>query len=226
MKCLSVNTAGKILSISIVDDDKVLYLFEEPERKGQGNNLVGYIRKAMAETSVSFDDIGLMSVVTGPGSFTGIRVGIAAMRGYALASGIDVIGVSAFDMFAKQTADKINIIAIESWREELYFAFKDENGKDILEPVNISPANLKEYLSSNGLDGREYIFSGDATDKLRDIFSESEFADCSNINAATVAFMAISKKCSGKDFSKPVPYYLRSADVSVSCKIQQRTIGE
>ena len=227
MKCLAINTAGKILSIAVVEDDKCLYLFEEEERRGQGNLLIGYIEKAIKELNMPFEDIDLMAVVTGPGSFTGIRVGIAATRGYSIATRIPVIGVSAFDMFEKLKEGKINIIAIESWREELYFAFRDEAGKDITSPVNISPKSLLEYLKSNNILKSKFIVSGDAKDKLKEVLPEAEFIDCSSINAVDVAKIAMAKKDkSSNSFEKPKPYYMRTADISVSKKIVKRTIVE
>ena len=226
MKCLAINTAGKILSIAIVEDDNLLYLFEEEERRGQGNNLIGYIEKALNEVKLEVADIDLMAVVTGPGSFTGIRVGISAMRGYSLATKIPVIGISAFDMFEDIEIGKINIIAIESWREELYFAFKDEKGKDIVDAVNISPNNILSYLENNDLFGKEFVISGDAGEKLRDVLPNAEFIDCSNINSFNVAKIAIDKKIKVEVIEKPTPYYLRPADISESTKAVKRTIVE
>ncbi len=226
MKCLAINTAGKILSIAVVDDNgSVLSVFEAPERRNQGNNLVGHINNVLEDASISFKDIDLMAVVTGPGSFTGIRVGISAMRGFALATKIPVIGVDAFEMFTKAVEDKVNIVVIESWREELYFAFKDYNGANISEPINISPKELQIYLDENKLSDKEFIITGDAVEKLEEILPSAEFIDCTNVSAVDVAKLAISKKQSGDAIEKPTPYYLRSADITVSRKMQ-RTIGE
>lgn len=223
MKCLAVNSAGKTLSIAVVEDSSnSLAVFEAPERRDQGNKLIGYINKTVEEAGISFDDLDLMAVVTGPGSFTGIRVGISAMRGFAIASKLPVVGVDAFEMFAKPTEGKINIVAIESWREELYFAFKGEDGADISEPVNVSPKELLDHLDK----AKQYIVSGDAADKLKEILSDAEFVNCSNINSVDVAKIAIDKMSAGEEIVKPVPYYLRAADISVSTKIVKRTIGE
>lgn len=219
---LSINSAGKVLSIAITDNDNTLYLYEAPERRDQGNKLITHISKGLESCGRKYSDIGFMGVVTGPGSFTGIRVGIAAVRGIAISLKVPVVGVSAFDLFAAPTAGKINMIAIESWRSELYFAFRNEQGKNVFEPINVLPEELKVYLQNNNIDARQLIVSGDAAENLKTVFSDSVFLINDNINAKTVAKLALEKINSVEAIIKPVPYYLRSADITLSNKVQRK----
>ncbi len=200
MICLAVNTANSVLSIALVDGDKTLSYFSTVETRDQGNVLIMNIKEALLEHNIAFKDIGLLGVVTGPGSFTGIRIGIAAVRGIAMAAKVPIVGMTSFDLYAEPKADFTNIVAIESWREELYFRVEGQ------EPVNLTPEDFVKKLK----DGNYYV-SGDAREKLRDHLPKAEFS-VNDPNAEHLAKLALAK---GPDAVRPVPYYLREPDVTI-----------
>lgn len=217
MKCLAVNTATKVLSIALVDGDKVLHLFETPEMRDQGNLLLGHVKDGLAQNRLSFADLDLLAVVTGPGSFTGIRLGLAALRGIALAADKPLIGMTSFDMFAVREPGAANIVAVESWREELYFALLDETGLPLTEYMNETPEiflrRAQPFIPAN----QKIIISGDAKRTVAGLLGQAVVADKDN-NAADVARLAIGKFKPGVEFEKPLPFYLREADVTISSK--------
>ena len=140
MKCLAVNTANMLLSVSVTDGARVLHSFETPETRDQGNLLLKHAREGLDAAGWGYENLELLSVVTGPGSFTGIRIGLAAMRGIALASGKPIIGISSFELFAESRAGFKNIVCVESWREELSLQLEG------VEPVNVPPEPLAKTL--------------------------------------------------------------------------------
>lgn len=232
MKCLAVNTATKVLSLAITGGEKTLHFFETPETRDQGNLLLGHIMSGMKEHNISFADFDLLAVVIGPGSFTGIRVGLATMRGLALAADKPLIGLSSFDMFAVTGHDTLNIVAVESWREELYFAVLDGEGHPMIECMNETPERFAERFH-HGLPGdHEIILSGDAATALVPYFPQAAISG-NRVDAVNVAQLALQKfkrasaealginsapgRCVA--FPKPVPYYLREADITISPKI-------
>jgi len=217
MKCLAVNTATKVLSIAIVDGGKTLHLFETPEMRDQGNVLLGHIKSGLAENKISFSDLDLLAVVTGPGSFTGIRVGLATMRGIALAADKPLIGISSFEMFAAAEEDAVNIVAVESWREELYFAVLDGEGRSLIECMNETPDVFFKRFHHHLPTGRKIIISGDAKESAAALFPQAILKD-KEANAADVARLAVRQFKKGAVLAKPIPYYLREADVTISRK--------
>lgn len=207
LKCLAVNTANSLLSIALVDDEEVLYRYETDETRNQGNLLLSHIDLGLKGAGCGYPDLGLMAVVTGPGSFTGIRIGIAAMRGLAFASGVPLVGISSFDLFREERAGRKNIICLESFREELYLQCGDET------PVNRKPADFVSGLEKDG----NYLISGDARHKLKDVLPEAEISALMP-TAVEAAALALEKFRKGGVGEKPVPFYLRDADVSFSAK--------
>lgn len=222
---LSLNSAGSILSFAVTEDEKTLYLYEALERRDQGNSIIAKIGEGITSCGIGYPDIDFMGVVTGPGSFTGIRVGIAAVRGIAFSTKVPVIGVSSFDLFASvPDGEKINVVAVESWRTELYFDFRDQTGKNILRPLNILPHELKEYLEIHNLGKKKLVFSGDAAKKMKVFFPEASFVYEEKANAERVALLAREKIKSGAEITNPIPYYLRPADVTFSNRMQRTVV--
>ncbi|MBU6475024.1 MAG: tRNA (adenosine(37)-N6)-threonylcarbamoyltransferase complex dimerization subunit type 1 TsaB [Alphaproteobacteria bacterium] len=217
-KCLAVNTATKTLSLALVDGAEVLHFYETAETRDQGNLLLNHIRKALDENGLGFADLDVLAVVTGPGSFTGIRIGLATMRGIALAAEKPLLGFSSFDMFAAREPDAVNIIAVESWREELYFAVMDEEGYPLIACGNEAPETFLERFRRELPGNHPIRLSGDAAGALAALLPDAVLAEEEG-NAASVARLALERFCiAGGDYPLPVPYYLRAADVTISTK--------
>ncbi len=222
MKCLAINTATSELSIAITEGDSVLYLYKNEERRDQGNTLISHIKAGLAETDMDFADLDLLAVVTGPGSFTGIRIGIAAMRGIAMAAKKPLVGISSFEMYSDIRTDALNIVAIESWRMELYLSVLDENGSDVIKPINEVPEVLHSAMSDNGLLDNDIVISGDACRKLEGLFPTAKMADV-HYTAVDVARKAVAQfKAGDGEPKRPTPYYMRAADVTISSKLQKK----
>lgn len=226
MKCLAVNTATQVISIALLDGDRVAYLFESPETRDQGNVLIGHIQRGLAESGMDFPDLDVLAVVTGPGSFTGIRVGLATMRGIALAADKPLIGMSSFDMFSVSEPHAVNLIAVESWREELYFAALDEEGHPLVECMNETPEIFLQRLARRfPVDGK-IIISGDAKGVLAALLPQATITE-KEATAVEVARRALLEFKKGGVLARPMPYYLREADVTISAKVSKTvTAGE
>lgn len=210
MICLAANTATTVMSVALMDGEKVLSFFSSTETRNQGNLLLQHVEKALADSGLGYANLDLLAVCTGPGSFTGIRIGLATMRALAFAAGKPVVGVSSFDLFALKQPQ--NIVAVESWRDELYFQVQDHGA------VNLTPEDFVQTLDVHA----PYVISGDAAEKLEPLLANATVH--SDIqDARHLALMA--RFVSTMD-SRPVPYYLRPPDVSVSHKIPRKLESE
>lgn len=202
MRCLAVNTANTVLSVALVEDDKVIYRFATAETRDQGNVLLDQADAALKQAGYGYDGLDMLAVVTGPGSFTGIRIGIAAMRGMALAAGKPLAGVSSFDLFAEPQDGMTNVVAVESWREELYL---QATGQDAV--------NEKPEIFAARVTGKVLI-SGDAAAKLAPHIAGAVVSSRPLADAADAAKIAMARGVAAAE--SPVPYYLRPADVTLA----------
>lgn len=111
---LVINTSGK--DLEFVLDDKYKSIVVEK----QSVALPVECEKFITESGATWSDISAIGVVVGPGSFTGIRLGIAYAKGLAMGLKIPVVGISAFDLYLAQTPDAF--VALDSGRGDFFVA--------------------------------------------------------------------------------------------------------
>ena len=97
MNILGIHTAGPACELALVQSDQVTATRHEPMLRGQDARLPGLVRELLETANVTVADIDRIAVVTGPGSFTGIRVGVAFARGLALATGTPCLGITTLE---------------------------------------------------------------------------------------------------------------------------------
>jgi hypothetical protein len=129
-------------------------------------------------------------------------------------------------MFALRSADAVNIVAVESLREELYFAVMDEDGP-LIACSNEKPEEFAQRLQDELPGDHAACLSGDAAAAMVKFFPEAALADKQGnaINVAHLTLHKFEKAGTGAVFPKPTPYYLREADVTISSK-PSRTLKE
>lgn len=111
---LIINTSGKDLEFVLNDKHKSVSV------EKQSLALAPECEKFISESGAKWSDITAIGVIVGPGSFTGIRLGIAYAKGIALGLNIPVVGISAFDLYLAATPDAF--VAIDSGRGDFFVA--------------------------------------------------------------------------------------------------------
>jgi tRNA threonylcarbamoyladenosine biosynthesis protein TsaB len=117
---LAIDTAGPRLQLALRLDDRVDVLAEEMPT-GQAERLFPAIDALLARSGIRYADLTRIAVTTGPGSFTGVRIGLSAARGLGLALGIPVVGVPtllALSLVAE--CDPVAVL-LDARRDEAYF---------------------------------------------------------------------------------------------------------
>jgi tRNA threonylcarbamoyladenosine biosynthesis protein TsaB len=124
MKFLAIDTALEACSVAVLRDGAGAVTFSEIIGRGHAERLFGMVDAAMREAGLAFPELDRIAVTVGPGSFTGLRVGIAAARGFALATGRPAIGVGTLDAHAfsaRETAGAVPVLALlDAHRDEIY----------------------------------------------------------------------------------------------------------
>ena len=94
---LALDTAGPHCAAVLLSGDDVAMERLEPMARGQAERLMPMLEEVLAEAGAAWADLHALGVGTGPGNFTGIRIGVSAARGLAMALGVPAIGVTATD---------------------------------------------------------------------------------------------------------------------------------
>jgi tRNA threonylcarbamoyladenosine biosynthesis protein TsaB len=152
MLILAFDTTAPACSVAIVKDGAALVHVREVMDQGQAEALVPLIERAMGEAGVGYPDLDRIAVTIGPGSFTGVRVGLATARALGLAAKKPVVGVSSLAVLAAAVArgererHATILAAVDTKRGDLYVqSFESMSGAPKTAPAAVSPAELAEW---------------------------------------------------------------------------------
>lgn len=132
MRILFIDTSGVDVSIAIINDGKILSSINEVVPNSHSVYTVSFLDKAIKEASLTIDDIDKILVVTGPGSFTGVRIGVTIAKVYAYLKKIDIICVSSLKMLALSTNHNYCLALINARNDNYYLGLYDKNNEEVI----------------------------------------------------------------------------------------------
>lgn len=149
MILLAIDTAGIDCAVALCDSQTGAILAEMTETIGKGHaeRLMAILDAVLAEARRDLSDVDKIAVTVGPGSFTGIRVGVAAARGLGLALGVPVTGVTTLEVMARagRAGGAGKIAAIDAKRGEVYLQAFDDNDSPLSEPLLLGLAEAVDF---------------------------------------------------------------------------------
>jgi tRNA threonylcarbamoyladenosine biosynthesis protein TsaB len=179
---LNIETATPLCSVALALDGKVLAQRETLEDKSHAARLTAFIEEMLKETGLRIKDLDAIAIGKGPGSFTGLRIGVSAAKGLCYGSGLPLIAVGTLRILFKQALDRAQTQAwfqesrdnvlfcpmIDARRMEVFTCLFTITGKEA-ESVSakiIGPETYTELLSSARI-----AFFGSGMDKCREVLS-------------------------------------------------------
>lgn len=165
MIILALDTTTRGGSVAVADGERMLAVVAGDESRTHGERLPGELARALDQAGISRDRIDLLAVATGPGAFTGLRIGLAAIQGLSMTLNKPVIGVSALDALAAQVTDAdadVLIPWMDAQRGDVFATLIDRRSGATLEtPAAANPKLLLDSWRPH-LANRRAIFIGDA----------------------------------------------------------------
>jgi tRNA threonylcarbamoyladenosine biosynthesis protein TsaB len=133
---------------ALIDHGAVRFNRSEPMHRGHQERLASMLAEAMAEAGAAFAEIDRIGVTVGPGSFTGLRVGLAFAKGLAIALGVPCVGVGVLEALAA-SADGRVLAAIDARRDQAYLQLFDA-GRPLSGPEAVLLVDIPEWLRNHG----------------------------------------------------------------------------
>jgi len=209
---LNIDTAVESASVCLAKDAKTLQFAVNNNQKDHASWLHLAIQKVIADAGWSIKDIEAVAVTIGPGSYTGLRVGLSAAKGLCFALNIPLIAINTLEMMAnaaqKTKADMICPL-IDARRMEVFMAVYDKSMQEIVKPcaMIIKPGSFDSLLASGKIQ-----FSGNGSKKLREIIVHSNAIFNNFIATAADMIFLSEKKNIEKNFtnlSYVEPFYIK-----------------
>jgi len=226
LKILGIDTSTKFCNLGLIEDEDVLMEYTiNGLKKKHSSILVPAIKDLLKTMDLKMEEINGIAVSIGPGSFTGLRIGLCVAKGLCYAHSLPLLGITTLDAMAFPLKEIPYLICsvLESKKDEIYdvvfrggdslhrvMDYKCEDIQSLL--IRLSP--LKEKI----------IFLGDGIKKYRDIIKEKIGKDAlfidSQLNlpvATSIAFLGLNKLKKGEedDISTLTPFYLRKSEAEI-----------
>lgn len=210
MIILALDTCLSACSVAVLDGERVLARRVEPMLRGHQERLAPLTAEAMAEAGLAFDQLQRVGVTVGPGSFTGLRVGLAFAKGLGAALGIPVVGIGVLEALAAPLADDPGTVfsVLEAKRGQVYLqAFG--GGAPLMAPdglaIETAAARLAELAGSGPI-----TLVGTGTAHLAEARLDARIMEVDHADPVAVARLA-----AGKPAVPPRPLYLRAPDAKL-----------
>ncbi|HEY6861204.1 MAG TPA: tRNA (adenosine(37)-N6)-threonylcarbamoyltransferase complex dimerization subunit type 1 TsaB [Pseudolabrys sp.] len=215
MRVLAIDTALGACSVAILDTDRSDARVHESVlmQRGHAEALMPLIARVLDRAQLAFAALDRIAVTTGPGSFTGLRVGIAAARGIALAAGKPAIGLSTLAAFAAPfiAADDTLpvVVAIDARHDHVYLQVFGPGGRTVVAP-RVAPLREALRVSATGAPR----ITGTAANKLAALWPAGERAPTAveQRSAPNIGWVARLGAAATDTGTPPKPLYLRAPD--------------
>lgn len=225
MKILAMDTALNACSVAITEDGRTRAHLNEKRARGHAETLLPMIQDLMKSADCAYHDLDLIAVTVGPGTFTGLRIGLAAARGIALAAGKPIVGITTLEALAASVPSELAkgravIATADARRGEIYFqAFRQGGSRAALIPL-LPPKATPVADSINYFPGPPAAILGSGAallpeaDRLRQ--QGYDFLDLDpDPDAVIVAELAALCDIPQSDAPPPDPLYLRAPDAKL-----------
>lgn len=223
MKILALDTALNACSAAVLDQETILAEHREIRSRGHAETLLPLIKDLMRRSGTTFKDLDALAVSVGPGTFTGLRIGLAAARGIALAAHLPCIGITTLEALAasvpENTEEEIITVAIDARRKEVYLqSFMKSHSGFIPAPLNEAAA-VPVDQAANHLPKEPFVLIGSGTILLQEA-GTLKTLPCQTLDlepdpdAIVIGRLALEKPMP-KIGHSPAPLYLRAPDAKL-----------
>ncbi len=178
MNILGIDTTTKSASCSIYNNSKY-YTKSISNEITHSEKLLPIIHETLKENNLTLDNIDMFATINGPGSFTGIRIGLATIKAFAQVKEIDIFSISSIDLISyvafrnSDENEKYILSLIDARNNRVYYGLNKlikNDGKICIEKVMDVNNDLIEDALKN-IDYKDMIIAGDCVDKFKDILS-------------------------------------------------------
>ncbi|MFP4171314.1 MAG: tRNA (adenosine(37)-N6)-threonylcarbamoyltransferase complex dimerization subunit type 1 TsaB [Candidatus Hydrogenedentota bacterium] len=218
MKMLATDTSTDILTVAVCDEEAVLAELAVHAPRTHSERLLRTADNLLAQAGLSLAELDALAVGIGPGSFTGLRIGIAAWKGLALGAGLPLVGVPTLDALARlhAEADRPVCPVLDARMGEVFYSIHDPGAQGMSRRFGPAVGPVSELIAR--IDG-PVLLAGDGAIRYRETLAaglpEARFAAPlqNHARAAAVAFEGLRLLEAGNpgDAGAVRPVYLRKS---------------
>ncbi len=181
MNLLMIETSSINCSVALSINHQLVSCVEKQEQNIHASSITLFIEQVLAEANLTLQDLDAVAIGKGPGSYTGLRIGVSTAKGLCYALNIPLIACNSLETLYAQAKTQVNTIQhqvyiplIDARRMEVYTCTYSETGILLEE---IKAVIVDEHTFSNSLTKSKVIFFGDGTTKIKQMYEQNENAE-------------------------------------------------
>lgn len=234
MKLLAVDTSGPVCGVAILTEAGIGYECAVVNKLTHSTNLMPMVEEAFAATGLTLNDMDRLAVVTGPGSFTGVRIGVSTVKGLAHGANKPCVAVDALEAMAMGAGEFNGILCpIQDARAGQVYGAAFSAGKTRPERLmENTPLKLEEYVQAIQSMGDRFLLMGDGMPvhraRLKELLGDAAVfapAPLAYLRPASVAYLA-SLEESTVDYLTLMPMYLRAPNAERNRRLTEAAHAE
>lgn len=220
MTILNIETSGKICSVALTRDGALEMQLDDREGMQHANRLAPFVERCMEELKRKEEKLDAVAVSLGPGSYTGLRIGLSLAKGLAFSLGIPLIGVDTLKIIAVKamfrtmdwTGEEVLVPMVDARRMEVFTALFDFALNPLAEPgpMILDENSFSELLSA----GRHLYFIGDGAEKAKKVIDHPNAHWIDGLLPQAKDMLALSEKALREedfiDIAYSTPNYLKA----------------
>jgi len=232
MRVIGLDSATQVASVAVVEDDKLLAELTFNMKKNHSERLMPMLALMLEEINLTLDDITGFAVAVGPGSFTGLRIGLATMKSLAYVKDKPILAVPTLDGLAANLEGCQGIICpiLNARRNEVYTALYRWTGNGHRRLTKYMATGLATLAKIIANEGGEVTFLGDGVpvyrEALEDLIPQARFATSGNsiCRAAHIARLGLDMLKEGQvsDYFSLEHLYIRESEAEVKWREKQQ----
>ena len=215
MKILSIDTASNLCTVAILEDKKCIKEIVVNDARNHSEKIMPVIEQVLLETSLNLSNIDLIVCDKGPGSFTGIRIGVGTVLAFQDSLNIPCIGISSLEALAYNVEqDGLICSLIDAKNNNVYFGLFEHKNNEYFQIGNLEFKNINEVLSLLQEQNTSITFVGDGTvpnkNLIESLIQNSIFCEKNDLSSFSLGLAGYETYSKGISPSV-MPLYLRKS---------------
>ena len=215
MKILSIDTASNLCTVSVLENESCLKEIIVDDARNHSEKIMPVIEQVLQETNLSLNDIDLIVCDKGPGSFTGIRIGVGTVLAFRDSLNIQCVGISSLEALAYNAQNEGYICSlIDAKNNNVYYGLFELKNNEYTQIGNFEFKNIEDVVSLLKQYSSPVTFVGDGSvlyeEFIKNNLNNCNFCDKNDLSSVSLGIAGLNSFKNGKQTSL-MPLYLRKS---------------
>lgn len=236
MKVLGIDTSSMAASVAVIEDNKLICEYTINTKKTHSQKLMLMIENMLKISDINVNEMDMIAVCEGPGSFTGLRIGMATAKAISHVNNLPIVGVNSVELLAgnMNLCDKKICAILDAQKTQVYMGQYKFDNNELVQLKNVDVVEIGDLIEELSNSNEDWILVGEAVYKYEDKFKEVSNiqipAPSHNVSKAsslcTIAMNKYNKNIDVYDCYSINPMYIRKSQAEVQYDEKMKRLND